>query len=443
MDSINKYKEKILIIILLCVAIFCSFLIPHDQSPDEPAHIFRAYSILNGDILLTKHERSVGTEIDKGLIKYLQARGNYIRKHDKKLNTAEEEKINSIRFAKDKEFRGFNTHALYFPASYIPHAIGIGLGKLFNASIFNTICLVRILCLGTIGTLLFFAQKLTAVPLPAFILLFMPMSIFQLGSTTTDGIHFALIAFIMSALYKLYKDGYSYKLLTVLNIAIFVLITHRINFFPIALLPALLYFKEKNKQYLFGSGIVMLCTLFWIFYAMKTVPKRESDVGLLRVMLYYISNPIATLKILANTFQNANLVNFYHNSFVGQLGYLDYKVKQQFIEITYIFLTFTLLLYLKIKYRIYDVLVMLCAIGIFVLTYFILLVQWTKFPCTTIISGVQGRYLIPIAIMLSYPLFEGKKSSFFNTAVAIGIGIYGFFSLYYTVIATLSRYYIK
>ena len=302
---------------------------------------------------------------------------------------------------------------------------------------------MRILCIGTIATLLFFAQKLTPVPLPVFILLFMPMSMFQLGSTTTDGIHFALIAFIMSALYKLYRDGYSYKLLTVLNVAIFVLITHRINFFPIALLPALLYFKEKNKQYLFGSGIVLFCTLFWIFYAMKIVPKKESDVGLLNVALHYISNPIATLKIFANTFQNANKVNFYHNSFAGQLGWLDYKVKQQFIEITYIFLTLILLLYLKIKYKIYDVLVVLCAIGIFVLTFFILLVQWTKFPCTTVIDGVQGRYLVPIAIMLTYPIYEEKKCALLNTVVAIGVGIYGFFSLYHTVLATLLRYYIK
>ena len=230
MHSINNNKEKILIIILLCVAIFCSFLIPHGQSPDEWAHVYRAYSILNGDILLTKHGRDVGTEIDTGLIKYLQARNNYICKHDKKLNTAEEKKMNSIRFEKEKKFQGFNNMAVYFPASYIPHAIGLGLGKLFNASIFNTFCLVRILCIGTIGSLLFFAQKLTAVPLPVFLLLFMPMSVFQLGSTTTDGIHFALITFIMSALYKLYKDGYDNKLLTVLNIAIFVLITHRINF---------------------------------------------------------------------------------------------------------------------------------------------------------------------------------------------------------------------
>ena len=176
---------------------------------------------------------------------------------------------------------------------------------------------------------------------------------------------------------------------------------------------------------------------------MKTVPKMESDVGLLRVMLYYISNPIETLKILANTFQDTDKINFYHNSFVGQLGWLDYKVKQQFIEITYILLLLTMLLYLKIKYKFYDILVVLCAMGIFVLTYFNLLVQWTKFPCTTVIEGVQGRYLIPIAIMLSYPLFEEKRSALLNTVVAIGVGIYGFFSLYYTVLATLSRFYIN
>ena len=344
---------------------------------------------------------------------------------------------------KNKKFQEFNTSALYFPASYIPHSIGLGLGKLFNASIYNTFCFVRILCIGTIGTLLFFAQKLTTIPLPVFLLLFMPMSLFQLGSTTTDGIHFALVTFIMSALYKLYKDGDSYKLLIVLSIAIFVLITHRINFFPIALLPALLYFKEKNKQYLFGSGIVMLCTIFWIFYAMKTVPKLESDVGLLKVALYYISNPIATLRIFVNTFQNVDKVYFYHISFVGLLGYLDYIVKQRFIEITYILLTLILFLYLKIKYNIYDALVVLCSVGIFVLTFFILLVQWTKFPCTTVIDGIQGRYLIPIAIMMSYPLFDEKKSALLNTAVTIGVGIYGFFSLYYTVLATLSRFYIN
>jgi len=122
------------------------------------------------------------------------------------------------------------------------------------------------------------------------------------------------------------------------------------------------------------------------------------------------------LHAFASTISNAGMVTNYIYSFVGVLGWLDTQFS------TWQYITFLLLLVLigGLSISAQDLradwlprsAILLCAFSAILIMFFLLLLTWNKYPAA-IIDGVQGRYFLPPAIMVSYAiagrakLFEG------------------------------------
>lgn len=438
--SVNIDFESKLFIFIYFVSLVALFnIVPHFQSPDSGHHILRAYSLVHGDIL------SDGKmQVNKGLLEYIDSYSGVPFNYDVKVTTDKVNLSKNIRFGETTAEGYFPNTALYFPASYIPQAIALFIGEEFHLKVHTTIVLARIFCIATILLLLLASFSLYKAPIPLYFVMLMPITLFQSVSATTDGIHFSLVIFIASIFLNIYEKGFNGFKLSLLFFSIIVIITHRINLLPLVFLPLALYFKYKRTVciYTFVGSIALL--LLWLLFAMLTIKIKNSE-GMLPIAMYYIAHPLDTIKVFINTFSNNTLRNFYLESFVGQLGWLDYKVSGGLLHSTPIIIVLSVLATFSKPTFARSLLFYIGIVSVF-LTYFILLVQWNKFPCTTIIEGVQGRYFIPIVILGIYAFSKQKldKSEIVKNINLILLLIMVFFflwSLNRTIIATVLRYF--
>jgi len=207
-----------------------------------------------------------------------------------------------------------------------------------------------------------------------------------------------------------------------------------------SLLPCFLYLKNKEKRFIIASIILFIAITSWILYNIGGHSARSSN-SMTNVIFYYLLNPIETITIFFNTFTNFGLLHFYYHSFIGNLGWLDYSIKNM-MHILAVIMTFVFIAYSRFKnFNRIEVMNIICAFFIFLSTYFILLVQWTPFPNAQFVDGVQGRYLIAIAIMLSYS-FISEYNQNKNIALSAIIFVFSSCSFISLINYSIERYYL-
>jgi hypothetical protein len=69
----SKRQIKIGLLLLFFFVVCISCFIPPLQSPDEPAHLSRAYLLSKGEIFLGVSDGVTGGKVDSGLLKYLDS----------------------------------------------------------------------------------------------------------------------------------------------------------------------------------------------------------------------------------------------------------------------------------------------------------------------------------------------------------------------------------
>ena len=445
-DYLDKNNILILFCILICAIVVLWKIIPPGQTPDELAHMYRASSLAHGNIVLKAKDGLVGDDINKGLVDYYNKFSTIpFHKEEKAWNV---QGTSEIRFGDDFVYTAFPTHAVYFPLSYIPQALAIGIGEYAKMRVEKVIALARIFNAIAVFFIFYAVVKIWCIPKLVQLLLLMPLSLFQLSTVSTDGLHFALVA-LTTALFLNLNEKFSWKSFTWLVMLVFILATHRMNLFVLCLMPFWLAWKYRNsrKGLLFLSFLLIFSIVAWLLLVMKLVPTPREGQGMLHIFGYYIKHPFNTIGIIFNTLTNAELLSFYKSSFVGILGWLDYSVKNGFINVTYfVLLCVGILSGFGNKGFLLNFdasrlfLIFLCVLG-FLSTFVLLLVQWTPFPCSTYIEGVQGRYFINLMIIMGFALVNRRDNDTSkNSLCTFVIVLYGIFSLYFTNAATLERY---
>lgn len=436
-------RSLLFIILFSFSCIITSVVIPPFQSPDEFHHIRRAYTFSHGLLINEISGNTSGGSIDTGLELYF-TKFNHLPFHpEKKINQAIKQEAKSIKWSGSYQFSGFPNTAVYFPLSYLPQAIAIKVGELFDLTVNKTYYLARYFSLLTIIILLYFSFRITEPHPLVYFLLMLPISIFQCSSASTDGLHFSMTIIIMSFFVYMYEKGYNAFFLFLMSLFIFILATHRINFFLMTFFPMFLWFYDNNKKYIYSSIILISSVLLWIFIAMKMTALPFRPVSMFEIAIYYICNPLETIKIFISTFTNVDLLTFYWKSFIGILGWLDYSIHRYALRNIAIVIFLILLLYsciTRIK-RIY-ILTLISSLLITLSVYFILLVQWTRFPNAIVIEGVQGRYFIPILILASYSLVMQKCSLKKEYLFYLIFTAYSCYSLYNVIDSSIQRYFI-
>ena len=424
--------------------VICSFVvlvktIPSGQAPDELAHMYRAVSLAHGNIFVKE-----GDNINEGLLEYYE-KYSILPFHPER-KAWQIKNTEDITFSDQYKFTTFVTSAVYFPLSYLPQSIAIYIGEKYNLKVKKVVFLSRLLNFVAILSILAMVVKVWKLPLLTCLILLMPISLFQMSTVASDGVHFALTALIIALFLRLERE-YSNVKYNILLILIFTIVTHRMNMFFLLALPFWLAWKhEKHRPKLLVLGIILMSAVIaWLLFAIG-LSARSGGKGMVEVALYYLFNPVETIEIFYRTLTNIPLLVFYRDSFVGILGWLDYSVSSSIIYITHFIILFGMAFLLFKCRNLFSLshpvpfLLVLAVVGI-LSTFIFLLIQWTPFPCSGVIEGVQGRYFINVFIVISFAVsyIDNKISE--NSMLAHYIVVfYGIYSLYATYGATLQRY---
>ncbi len=401
-EKLKKHLHIAFFILLTISALICMAIIPPMQSPDEGLHLFRAYSLQSGQIILDTVDGKTGLEIDTGLFQYIKNYNLFRLKYKNKNSIGQWKETKEIHFSSENQFIDSHESAIYFPLNYLPQALAFTVGRTFKMPVYISYYLARFLSFLTLLLILMTAFKYQK-PTPFVLsLLFMPMCLFQFASATADTVSFALTVLIMSIFSYLYQqDTLKTKHLYIMGIFTFLLCTHRMNMFALIFLPLILWYKFRKKSCLATTVIVGTFIVLWILSAMITVNMRHPTM--IEIAIYYLMHPLETSTIFYNTLSDLNMISFYINSFVGILGYLDIYFPDVII---FILIEGLLIIFVfcidKSSQKLITYSFSLIALMCFITTFLLLLVQFTNFPGATKIMGVQGRYFIPIAIVLGY-----------------------------------------
>lgn len=252
--------------------------------------------------------------------------------------------------------------------------------------------------------------------------MFLPMIIQQATSLSGDALInlFALlfIAYNLKLLYEendlSYKDRLIYYLLT------FCVSISKYVYFPLVFLSLLLVKNvninknNKRKLIIISITIAIFSSVVWFLYSQNYVDVRayikEANVNPVEQAKYILSNPFNYIRVLVKTFSISG--SYYLLSFVGNtLGYANILIPDIYIILMTILLFLlpffeennkSLLKWQKIiTLLIFIILVLLVITGLYL--------TWSPLKFDKV-AGVQGRYFIPIMILIFLTLIKANNN---------------------------------
>lgn len=406
--------------ILIVTCLFISSLIPPLQSPDELAHVSRAYLLAKGKIILdSPNGQSSGGLIDTGLDNYMKSYAGMHGKFDKKVSAAANNTAKEVQWTGEKVYVNTATLGYYFPAAYLPQAIGLKIGKHFKWTVDASYRMARFTALAAIAVILFAAFMIYPVNPLTLAILFLPMMIFQFSSASLDGVSTAIAIFSIAAFLRLMneKNNFNLKLYLAFALSVVLAATSRTHLLPLLglLFIVSIYSKKRSAVYIFIGALLFVCS--WIIITVKTTiggSRIAAGDTLPGVALFYLQHPATLLQVLTNTLTDKNYLMNYRDSFIGVLGWLDTTFPAYIYSLFSSLLVSIVILSISITNLktnwIPRLALLITALAAIAIMFFLLLVQWNPLPAQ-MIEGIQGRYFFVPMIMIAYAISDQPYSA--------------------------------
>lgn len=401
------------------LAIGWIIVMPYARVPDEETHFFRIYEISQGH-MLTESGMDGG---DQTLGRWMP--GNLdmdIRTH----YTTFRDVIDHRNIVLDREnevWYSFPNMALYSPISYLPQVIGVYLADIITDNVLGIIYAGRLF--GLLITLFLFYYALKLLPFKKecmFLILMLPMVFQEMVSLSADSFINALALFMTGFSLSLifdFSDGGSRKImrreLAVLWIATPLMGLCKVVYIPLCFLLFLLpvgLFNNKKQKLIHTVGpvaVAMVLNLLW------TVVGNIGESASHEQMAYILQHPYEFIKIAYRT-----LLIFGHDvlmEFMGSnMGGLNIAVN----ELPLLFLLGVIVVLAVVpekdggrfgrNLKIWTTLIWM---AILAMTWGSMYLGYNEVG-NNLITGFQGRYLIPIAFLMLITLetdgFERKPA---------------------------------
>jgi uncharacterized membrane protein len=435
---------------IMAIALMLNVIIPPMQSPDEPAHLGRAYLLSQGQVVLDSAPQGAGGYVDDGLLRFM---GIFLKVgvHGKMDFPLTESIVPSLHWEGTSSHAGFTGSAYYFPAIYIPQAIALIIGKALHLSIATTYQLVRLAVFATTTALILWSAALVRPGFLALGLVVMPMTLFQALSSTIDALSFAICMLSVSCFLVLCRPEQQPRhrfLFAVLCIGVFILTSSRAQALPMLLLPFVVAWLQKSRTKFMWSVIVVAAAMGWTLFALVTIHDDRVPRALTtgQILEYYGSHPGQLVHVLLDTMRAK--WRFYIDSFIGNLGYLNVPLPRHFQTAAICLLAVLTACSVRLRNdqgaeRIARGTLLLVAIPTYLLVFVAMLATWTPFP-NPVIEGVQGRYFHIPALMVAYALWgtQISRSRWQTVTGWVALAIFAVASVTVTATALLHRYWL-
>lgn len=421
-DSIGWYEKRFLAMLIAFLFLLIqsiSTLIPPQQSPDEEAHLKRAYFLSAGHIFAINQGSSTGGYVDSGLLEYLSAFYPLMSHSDRRLSEQELSNSRNIQWSHSTQFAEFTNTAYYFPFIYTPQALAMLIGRNVGLTVSSSYYLARLFSLVATLGLLWVALSIYPAPLFLLAVFAMPMTLFQMGSASLDSMSYGL-SVLAASFYMRGADtqrSFGSGMHLGLCLAIFLLTTSRDNLIPLAILPAFLYRIRGSRWLLLSSSTLFVSSLAWIAYTLTTITDASAtcdrSTSTSFVARYYLTHVLSLFQVLYDTARNSQLMTFYWDSFIGILGWLDTPLNRSvYAGFGILFLVlagFCLQLGTPIHSERGRLPLLCCGTASLLLLFPIFILACSPFP-PTVITGIQGRYFIAPFIFIIFAIFNRPLS---------------------------------
>ncbi|WP_170951326.1 DUF2142 domain-containing protein [Synechococcus sp. UW86] len=423
-------------------AIFCGLLVvsglliggttPPLLSPDEHAHLVRAYTLISGEWRMhTPAGRSTAAWVDPALAKYINVHreSNRVavgRSPGPPPTTAELVAAGNTSLSESAKPISISAPgaAVYPPIAYLPQGLALFSARALHLPMATAYALARLVSLTTSAAVLF-AAFLLVTPNPLQLaLLTLPMSLFQLASAALDGFSTGLAMLAISLYQSLPEAQPRHRPIihVCLVSSILIVVPARLHLWPLLILLFLSARKIKSVWAWFTSLACLSTVLNWVASVSRnTVDLRRAELSTdtVQTAIHSLSHPGELIALVLRTLTNHELQNFYFRSFIGVLGWLHLPLEpsKAYQMLGLMLAIFTVLTLNWISQRTWRMLLeqtrwllvgmaMLSAMSVFLL----LLVAWTPDPANALlIEGVQGRYFLVPALMVAMAVAPPQK----------------------------------
>lgn len=395
--------------------LFCAASVPF-MVPDEFAHFYRAYQI--SQIKGLPEARSsylVGGELPKSFHR-LEEQFDWMTKEPASRVQASTlmQLLRTPLEAEKRDFFNFKNSAIYSPLGYLPQALGIGLGRLFRASLLGIFYLGRLFNLLIWLALTWLAVRcMPTLKWALVVLALMPMTISQAASMSIDGLLTGLCFLFIARICRIAWDEAA-----------------SLDWYEIGLWIVLLTFITQCKSaYLVLGGLVLLVPVhkvgsLWKLLAVLvlalSIPALAYFAWVQILALHGISmattgqfDPVLQARmILAEPAAFAILVNktFWNMALpwvVSAIGYFGWLNQPQPPVVYPLYIVFAFLVtlfdnhYPKVQVRVWQRIVSAGVVAFFTIAVTTSIYIISNPVNYGKIEGVQGRYFIPMGILLS------------------------------------------
>ena len=408
----NDKKNKMLIhkkylIIGLILGIVYTFASPVFSQSDESFHFIRAYQVASGH-LISPHD-SFGNSYDNFPVSIYSALwdDDDIYPEYKNYNDIKHQ-LNIKLNKKDIVTKDVRASGYIF-LNYIPQAIGIKIGRILNLSPYLVGMLGRIFNVVACTLLIYLGLKIIPIGKKTMaILLLSPTVLAYNASMSADGLviamSFLLISLVLKCLYdcpKLNAKWYILYLLIVMFVS-----TCKIAYLPIIGIVSFLpyeCFKDKKTKWLYSLSLIIfgiVMSVAWMKISNIQLEMTSNYNGIMKYLNF--------LRVFVITIAN-DIFAYAQNVFAGNYLYQARVKPYAFISVIYIFIFVLSFLSENSKLKIRNIekiIVFLIGLLIFGLISYALFTSNTSID-SNLINGIQGRYFIPILLML--PFFMNKQ----------------------------------
>lgn len=415
--------------IALIFGVLFIFLTAPFHSPDEDSHFKKAYVLARGDFFPTVEDNVEGYYLPVDMVKYIYDKISKISDREWRYTYQEfyEDNFLAVDYSEQKVFDFATKNALSI--AYIPSVIGIVLAKI-SGRIFlgGTPSVVYMLYFARFFSLLFYTvvtaiaiKKTPVLKKTMSVIALLPMSVFLGSMVTYDNflipICFLTVATILNLAYNDEKK-FELKHLIFFMIVGFILIRIKTVYFAILLLLFLIpkeKFKDNKK---FKYLLLSLLGIIGIYIVTKipgllTAKSAGGAVIPNEQVAFIKENPLRAVGIIISNIYSQKSVRLVE--MIGILGLIDTYLPRVVILVLMGLLVLVPLSELslsKIKinrdFKIVGLFIFIATIiGIYTAMY----VSWTPQILGaggTEVTGVQGRYYLPI-IILPLMIFSNKK----------------------------------
>lgn len=385
--------------------------------PDEVVHFYRAYQIEEGHLVSENHAESIGGSVPLVPIRNV-------------LGTNKNMVITPGHYfdqAMPDTFVKFPSSAQYTPVIYIPQTIGIRVGRIIHRSLGSMVLTGRLFNLLAYIVMVIIAIKVAKRGKWVYVVIALfPVAIQQAASLSADvmttGLAFITIAYIHSLFFQ--KDILqSRQRWTLLLLAVLLSLTKQTSIVllaPLIFLPNGLFKNLKAKLVFVSSvlffGLLSIVTWYLIIKHQYHNLNTTQNAGIQNVMpvtqlKHIIIHPLSFVAVLFRSFvfegfKGIPTPDFYWNSMFGTFSWFTYKLPIAFMIMGYSLLLL-MLLHKDSESDRNEVWLATIQTGVFVLSVLFIAVAlylaWTPVDVGQV-SGIQGRYFIPI-IPLLIPVF--------------------------------------